>query len=516
MKKFYFKRIQFVFGLFLFSLAGISQNNYSVSQIPYQVYTANANTLNTGDDMYSNLIPLSFDFDFFGSVYNQAVVSTNGAIDFRTVQAGGVSPWDLSNVGALPSANFTVKNAILGCYHDMDNSGGQGQITYSVIGAAPYRKFVLIFNNQPFFSFDCNTLRSSFQMILYETFNFIDVQIINKPTGCPWNGGKAIVGIVSESGLVAVTPPGRNTGAWGASQEGWRFKRPFESNVYNYAKCDDNNDGIAAFNLTVAQNDINTSNPSSVLFYQTLADAQNNVNPIGNSTYTNATAFSQSIYAFDNHTIYEIKLRVVDCANDFDLDTVATSTEDLNGDGNLANDDTDGDGIPNFVDNDDDGDIVLTQYEYVFGGKNQNAVNSYLDTDNDLILNYLDNDDDGDGVLTKNEDYNGNFNPSDDDTNSNSIPDYLEQGVALGTISFDLENGISIYPNPAFEMISIENTTGKIINEVSVYAVNGQLVKKFNTDKSVQNLSISDLQSGIYFVKIRLEDKVINAKLIKK
>ncbi|MCG2611228.1 T9SS type A sorting domain-containing protein [Flavobacterium sp. SM15] len=510
MKKFYFKRIQLVFGLLFFSLAGISQNNYSVSQIPHQVYTANASTLNTDDDMNSPVIPLSFGFDFFGNVYDQAVVSTNGAIDFRLDQANLASPWNLANVGALPTANFTIKNAILGCFHDMVNTQGAGQITYSVIGAAPYRKFVIIFNNQPLFS--CNTLSSTFQVVLYETFNFIDVQIVNKPTGCTWNGGKAIVGIVNESGLGAVTPPGRNTGDWGAVQEGWRFKRPFDSNIYNYTKCDDDSDGIVAFNLAVAQNDINAANPSSVLFYQTLADAQNNVNPIGGTTYNNSSAFEQSIYAFDNGIIYEVKLRVVDCANDFDLDTVATSSEDLNGDGNLANDDTDNDGIPNFVDNDDDGDIVLTQYEYVFG----KGTTAYLDTDNDTVLNYLDDDDDGDGVLTMNEDYNGNFNPSDDDTNTNSIPDYLEQGVALGISSFALENGISIYPNPASDMISIENTTGKAINELSIYSVNGQLIKAFNTAKSVQNLSISDLQTGIYFVKIRLEDKVINTKLIKK
>lgn len=513
MKKFYFKRILFVFGLLLVSLTGISQNNYSVAQIPYQVYTAaNATTLATDDDMNSGVIPLSFGFDFFGNVYDQAVVSTNGALDFRLDQANLASPWNLANVYALPSTSFSIKNAILGCFHDMNNVQGAGLITYSVIGAAPYRKFVLIFDNQPLFS--CNTLSSTFQVVLYETFNFVDVQLVNKPAGCSWNGGKAIVGIVSESGLVAVTPPGRNTGAWGAYHEGWRFKRPFDSNVYNYAKCDDDSDGIVAFNLTVAQNDINAVNPSSVLFYQTLADAQSNVNPIGSTTYTNTAVSAESIYAFDNGTIYEVKLKVVNCANDFDLDTVATSSEDLNGDGNLSNDDTDGDGIPNFVDNDDDGDIVLTQYEYVFG-RDANATMAYLDTDNDTVLNYLDNDDDGDGVLTKNEDYNGNFNPSDDDTNANSIPDYLEQGVALGATGFDFESGISIYPNPAFDMISIENTTGKSIKEVSLYSVSGQLVKTFTTEKTVQNLSISNLQSGIYFVKIRLEDKIINTKLIK-
>ena len=48
------------------------------------------------------------------------------------------------------------------------------------------------------------------------------------------------------------------------------------------------------------------------------------------------------------------------------------------------------------------------------------------DTDGDTIPDYLDVDDDGDGVLTKNEDANGNGNPLDDDTDGDGIPDYLD------------------------------------------------------------------------------------------
>ena len=73
--------------------------------------------------------------------------------------------------------------------------------------------------------------------------------------------------------------------------------------------------------------------------------------------------------------------------NDHDNDLVPSYKEDLNGDGNLYNDDTDGDGIPNFMDADDDGDRILTKHE---------------DIDND-----------GD--------------PTNDDTNGNGIPNYLDK-----------------------------------------------------------------------------------------
>ena len=51
--------------------------------------------------------------------------------------------------------------------------------------------------------------------------------------------------------------------------------------------------------------------------------------------------------------------------SDQDLDTVLSSFEDLNDNGNELDDDTDSDGIPNFADTDDDGDGRLTRHEVV-------------------------------------------------------------------------------------------------------------------------------------------------------
>lgn len=51
--------------------------------------------------------------------------------------------------------------------------------------------------------------------------------------------------------------------------------------------------------------------------------------------------------------------------NDHDRDRVKSNNEDVNGDGNFYNDDTDGDKIPNFLDLDDDGDGVVTKTEII-------------------------------------------------------------------------------------------------------------------------------------------------------
>ena len=49
------------------------------------------------------------------------------------------------------------------------------------------------------------------------------------------------------------------------------------------------------------------------------------------------------------------------------------------------------------------------------------------DTDDDGNPDYVDIDDDGDGILTENEDANGDGNPMNDDSDGDGIPDYLDE-----------------------------------------------------------------------------------------
>ena len=98
--------------------------------------------------------------------------------------------------------------------------------------------------------------------------------------------------------------------------------------------------------------------------------------------YDNSTskipAYSPLIFQVNLHTLN---------VTDHDLDTINSIEEDLNGDNDLFNDDTDEDGIPNFQDIDDDNDGILTKDEY-----DQNGDNVPDDSDNDGIPDYLDSD----------------------------------------------------------------------------------------------------------------------------
>lgn len=113
-----------------------------------------------------------------------------------------------------------------------------------------------------------------------------------------------------------------------------------------------------------------------------------------------------------------------------DNDGIPAEFEDLNGNGDYEDDDTDGDGIPNYIDVDDDGDNVLTTAENPEYTDADGLANAQ-DTDADGIPDYLDNDDDGDGVLTRDEEnVSQDNNPLNDVLDPNIGADYLNPDVS--------------------------------------------------------------------------------------
>jgi len=78
--------------------------------------------------------------------------------------------------------------------------------------------------------------------------------------------------------------------------------------------------------------------------------------------------------------LFHIELALVVTA-DNDNDGVLNMHEDLNGNGETADDDTDGDGFPNYVDPDDDGDGTLTKDESITEDADGDGIVDYLDPD---------------------------------------------------------------------------------------------------------------------------------------
>ena len=192
------------------------------------------------DDIWSEAIDLPFDFCFFGNTYDEIVVGANGVLSFDLWLAGGDCAWAFDQ--QMPNAvGVPYQNSINGAYHDIDPSLG-GEIRYAVLGDYPCRTFIVSFYNVP--HYQCNSIYTTQQIVLYETTNIIDVYIEDKPSCNSWNSGNAVIGIQNPAGTIAYVPPNRNTGSWSASNEAWRFS-PSGASVYEVTWYDEEGAEIA-------------------------------------------------------------------------------------------------------------------------------------------------------------------------------------------------------------------------------------------------------------------------------
>ena len=203
-------------------------DQYIVNSIPYNAYPYDQGTQIPSiyvDDQYSDLIPMTFPFCFYGQTYNNIVVGSNGIATFETICANVANAYTLSSGGApqplpynAPAApggggtTYYPRTAIMGIYHDIDPSASPlptRRIEYNIVGAAPCRKFVISFLDVKMFS--CNTLIATSQIVLHESTGLIEVFVLNKPVCPTWpsgaTGGLAILGIQDDTRTKFATPP---------------------------------------------------------------------------------------------------------------------------------------------------------------------------------------------------------------------------------------------------------------------------------------------------------------------
>lgn len=204
----------------------IGTSNYTASQINYNPYSFAPGTVIPiyGDDDWSGIISIPFDFCYFGNTYNQFIAGTNGLISFNIAQANSGCPWSFAGVTPLPNTTYTSAfNAIMCPYQDLYPPAG-GQISYQTYGTAPNRVFVVSYNVLPMFQAACNILLNTQQIALYESTNVIETYIGTKDLCPSWNSGQAIHGIQNDGGTIAVIVPGRNLpNQWTTSNDAWRF-----------------------------------------------------------------------------------------------------------------------------------------------------------------------------------------------------------------------------------------------------------------------------------------------------
>ncbi|MBD0831781.1 hypothetical protein [Aestuariibaculum sediminum] len=197
---------------------------------------------------------------------------------------------------------------------------------------------------------------------------------------------------------------------------------PSESLSVKISELDNLNDILTVGDNNVYRDTFNLS-ATNKLNYRTYSNST-----LPNDIFCNDIPNSEAIIiedyeAISGYVVIETKL------TEDDNDGIPSLLEDLNGDGDLTNDDTDNDGIPNYLDADDDGDNVLTKDENPDPDGNNNPDDAQ-DSDGDGIPDYLDNDDDNDGVFTRDEENESqDNNPANDIINPDVGPDYLNPEV---------------------------------------------------------------------------------------
>lgn len=205
---------------------------YSIDTISYNPGSYSGTSVSISNDSYSVMIPLGFQFCFYGYKYDSIKIGSNGVISFKPYDPySNFCNWEIYDI-TLPFP-YSATNPGLGIFipwQDLNPAIG-GNITYSYNGVAPNRAFMVSFDNVPMDS--CSKVFKG-QAKLFETTNIIETHIAIKDTCLNWNKGRAVHGLEGPPiDPFPSTPPfgygdfisGRNYPdcVWTATNEGTRF-----------------------------------------------------------------------------------------------------------------------------------------------------------------------------------------------------------------------------------------------------------------------------------------------------
>ena len=162
-------------------------------------YTASTACSGYVDDAYYGPFAIGFDFTFFGQTKTQFYVSTNGLVGF--------SPSGLSSYNNTPLPNAsTIPDDFIAPFWGDQNTNSDGAIYYRLIGTAPNREMVIQFTNMKCRTGGRSEYLGTYQVIMYETSNEIQIQyrILSDPNSAHVKGAGSSIGLEGYNGDVGV------------------------------------------------------------------------------------------------------------------------------------------------------------------------------------------------------------------------------------------------------------------------------------------------------------------------
>ena len=88
-------------------------------------------------------------------------------------------------------------------------------------------------------------------------------------------------------------------------------------------------------------------------------------------------------------------------------------------------------------------------------------------------------------------------------------------GLTLNSDDFVVDNNFFVFPNPANNELHFSNPNNIEVSNISINDISGKLVVSLNATAIKDTIDISNLQSGVYFVKFTTENKAFVKKIIK-
>ena len=538
-------------------------SDYAVTPIPYQpLYPFTGGTVINAscDDVWSPEFTLPFNFCFYGDMYNKLLVGSNGLITFdnsipNNIGCNGLKYCDWYYTQTIPNPAFPVRNAIYGVYQDTDirtvTNGGAitdaviQNVNYYIGGTAPNRYFVVNFNQLPLFYCGASAGLQTSQVILYETTNVIDVIVKNRMPCTSWQQPNGVIGIQNQDGTLATFPPGRNTGAWTATNEAYRFTPngatpanaiawfkngvayssgnavidvcPEEGDIFTasvtYPGCGSNEavlvsasrtmhitpvaagnpvdlsvctaDALAAFDLTANIPVVlgaNDPNNYDISFHASQSDAENYATPLGNTNNFMA-ADNQAIYMrIEDYTIGCYAIRSFQLHLNTPPGQPVGATEQFFTAGQtLADLEVAG--------------TNLTWYDQPLGGNMLSATTPLVD---------------GTTYYVSQTNASGCENTDRSALATDRLP--VTAYLAMGTSQWN-RPVFEIKPNPVKDVLTISAT--QKIDSVSVYSLQGQRILEIPVNANTTRVDLSKLATGTYLVKINADAYVKTVKIIR-
>jgi len=86
----------------------------------------------------------------------------------------------------------------------------------------------------------------------------------------------------------------------------------------------------------------------------------------------------------------------------------------------------------------------------------------------------------------------------------------LSVSVSTNDLNESIANRIQFYPNPANDFIQLTGVEPG--NEIRILSVNGSVVSVIHAQSNEENISVHQLENGVYFIHVYIQDKLVATK----